>query len=427
MNTSAPLSWIKQVQENATFCQKIPLWGSSPPFPWDKISEEMQKKLETPHFQILPSSSELLEPKDFLTPFGTHPQIVFFQLSPLPGYLTWILSSESVKKISSLILSQEDTKGLSDPNLQEGFYRFLLLQTCEEIDKTHIYPDLHIQWLDEKELPKEPSLAVDLSIKIQESSFLGRLIISPECHTAFSDHFSKTPVTYSASPSYAKIDVPLSLEIGSCLLSQNEWLSLKVGDLLLLDRCSYDPLTDKGSATLSLAEQPCFIVKIKKNGLKILDYAVYHGDINTMDEKFNPDSFEEETPLPKPTPNVPPLPKTEDGKEESTTPSPEETDQEIDDDTKPLDAVEPSVTHPPEVLTSPGKIPFPIVVEVDRIKMSLEKLLQLTPGNIIELNAHPNQGVYLTVHGKKIAKGELVKIGEVLGVKITETGDSKTS
>ncbi len=146
-----------------------------------------------------------------------------------------------------------------------------------------------------------------------------------------------------------------------------------------------------------------------------------------MDEKFNPDSFEEETPLPKPAQNAPPSPKTEEGKEKPTTPPPsEEVDKEIDADTPPLDAVEPSTTRPPEVLTSPGKIPFPIVVEVDRIKMSLEKLLQLTPGNVIELDVHPNQGVYLTVHGKKIAKGELVKIGEVLGVKITETGDSKT-
>ncbi|MBS0628494.1 MAG: type III secretion system cytoplasmic ring protein SctQ, partial [Verrucomicrobia bacterium] len=417
-----PLSWVKQIQENATFCQKIPLWGSSPPFPWEKISEAMQKKLENPHFQLLPSTSALLEPKDFLTPFGAHPLLLFFQLSPLPGYITWILSSESMEKISSLLLSKEENKGFSDPKLQEGFYQFLLLQLCEEVDKTHIYPDLHIQWLDDKKLPEDPSLAVDLSIKLEESSFLGRLIISSDCHTAFSDHFSKTPASYSTSPSYAKIDVPLSLEIGSCLLSQNEWLSLKVGDLLLLDRCSYDPITDKGSATLSLAEQPCFIVKIKKNGLKILDYAVYHGDINTMDEKFTPDSFEEETPLPKPEKDSSLLPQ---GEEEETfdTPSSEEVDDEHDSPKE----EEPSATQPPEVLTSPGKIPFPIVVEVDRIKMSLEKILQLTPGNIIELDVHPNQGVYLTVHGKKIARGELIKIGEVLGVKITETGDSKTS
>lgn len=407
MNTLAPLSWVKQVEESALVCQKIPLWGSCPLFPFAKLSEEMQKKLNIPDFNLLLSQCQLLKPEDFLTPFGTDPQLLFFQLSPLPGYLTWIVSAESMKQISSLALSQEEIKDLSDPRLLEGFYQFLLLETCEVIERLHTYPDLHIQWLDKKELPKESSLGIDLSIKIKEISFLGRLIISAEFHTAFSEHFLTSTFDCKSAPSSAKIDVSLSLEIGNCLLAQSDFANLHLGDFLILDHCSYDPDNDKSSAILSLEEKPCFIVKIKKNGLKILDYAVYHGDANTMDEEFISDSFEEETPLP----NL------------------EEDKKENDDETPPADLekedpeVESSKTPPPEVLTSPSKIPFPIVVEVDRIKMSLEKLLQLTPGNILEMTVQPSQGVYLTVHGKKIARGELIKIGEVLGVKITETGD----
>lgn len=421
MSIQAPLSWVKQVQEGVTLCQKIPLWGSCPLFPWEKISEGMQKKLQIDDFKLELSECKLLEPIDFLSPFGENPKLLFFQLAPLQGTFTWVLSSESVENITSSALSPEEVKGLSDPNFQEGFYKYLLLQISEEIEKSKTYPDLHIQWLDEKQLPKQPSLVLDLSITLKGNSFSGRLIVSPESHAAFSTHFSKSPPPFTKSPSYGKIDIPLSLEVGSCLLPQSDFAALKIGDFLLLDRCSYDPSTDKGSAILSLAEKPCFIVKIKKHGLKILDYAVYHGDTNTMDEEFISDSFEEETPLPKPEKNEE-EPKESKEEPQENTPA-ENPEQDLEDDTPPLEEMEPTKTVPPETLTSPGKIPFPIVVEVDRIKMSLEKLLQLTPGNIIEMNVHPNQGVYLTVHGKKIARGELIKVGEVLGVKILETGE----
>lgn len=418
MSAVAPLSWVKQIQESALLCQKIPLFGSSCPlFPLEKISSEMQKKLGIDDFKLLISQCQLLEPENFTTPFGINPELLSFQLAPLPGNLTWILSAESIEQITSLALSQEETKGFSDPRLQKGFYQFILLETAKLIESLHTYKDMHIQWLDKKELPKNPSLCIDISIKIKEISFLGRLIISPEFHTAFSDHFSTSSFAYTKAPSYAKIDLPLSLEIGNCLLSQNDFTSLQLGDLLILDRCSFDPATDRGTAILSLAEKPCFIVKIKKNGLKILDYAVYHGDANTMDKEFISDSFEDETPLPD-------LEEIEKKIEEETPlPQAEEVEKEVEEEAPSAEEIEPTKTLPPEVLTSPLKIPFPIVVEVDRIKMSLEKLLQLTPGNILEMTVRPSQGVYLTVHGKKIARGELVKIGDVLGVKILETGD----
>lgn len=422
MTTLAPLSWIKQVQEGSSLCQKIPLWGSSCPIlPLEKISEEIQNTLGVTDLHLLISQCQLLEPDNFLTLLGTNPQILSFQLSPLPGYLTWAISAETMRDITYLFLSQTETKGLSDIRLQEGFYQFLLLQISSIIENLHTYPDLHIQWLDTKELPKNPCLGVDLSIKIKESSFLGRLIISSEFHTAFADHFSKNPFSYITSPSYTKIEVPLSLEIGSCLLKKDELTSLHAGDFLILDHCSYDPITDKGTAILTLAEKPCFIVKIKKNALKILDYAVYTGDSNTMDEKVILDSFEEE-PIP---PNFEEIEK--DIEEETPLPSSEEMIKETEEDDSFIEDATPSQTLPPESLTPPLQISFPVVVEVAQITMSLEKLLQLTPGNILDLTVKPNQGVYLTVHGKKIAKGELIKVGEVLGVKIIETANISSS
>ena len=76
-----------------------------------------------------------------------------------------------------------------------------------------------------------------------------------------------------------------------------------------------------------------------------------------------------------------------------------------------------------EELASELDIQLSLTVEVARLKINLEKLLQLKPGNILELPVRPEQGVDLSIGGKKMAKAELIKLGDVLGVKILHLGD----
>ncbi|NDE82905.1 MAG: YscQ/HrcQ family type III secretion apparatus protein, partial [Chlamydiia bacterium] len=51
------------------------------------------------------------------------------------------------------------------------------------------------------------------------------------------------------------------------------------------------------------------------------------------------------------------------------------------------------------------------------------QLLELRPGNVLDLQVKPEQGVYVTVGGKRIARGELIKLGDVLGLKILKIGE----
>jgi len=397
MTTQAPLSWIEQIHEDVSLCKQVPLWGSCPLFPWQALEESLQKTVGITDLRLHSSPSMLCKPEEFLAPFGAKPYTLFLQLSPLQGTLCFVMSFESVEQMTALILANDKAKGLSDPRLQEGFYHFLLLETSLEIEKLKVYPDLHIQWLEEGKIPTTSALTVDISLQIQGETFPARLITSTEFHSSFSEHFIHSASTLIPSNLQNILDVSVVLEVGSCSLPRTEWNTLQIGDLLILDRCSYDPKTETGTAILTFAEKPCFIIKIKKNNLKILDYAVYQGDTHIMDAEKLPE--EEKTSIP---------------------------DTE-DDELPPPEEAEPSSSPPPEPLTSPGNIPFPIVVEVERMKMPLEKLLQLTPGNILEMSVRPEQGVYLTVHGKRIARGELIKVGDMLGVKILEMGQVTTS
>jgi len=67
-------------------------------------------------------------------------------------------------------------------------------------------------------------------------------------------------------------------------------------------------------------------------------------------------------------------------------------------------------------------VPLHVVVEAGRIKMSLQQLLDLSPGNLLELGVSPDSGVNLVVEGKVVGRGELIKVGDSLGVRILEKG-----
>ena len=76
-----------------------------------------------------------------------------------------------------------------------------------------------------------------------------------------------------------------------------------------------------------------------------------------------------------------------------------------------------------DTLIPTSDIQLSLTVEVARFKINLEKLLQLKPGNVLELPVRPEQGVDISIGGKKVAKAELIKLGDILGVKILQRGD----
>jgi len=65
-------------------------------------------------------------------------------------------------------------------------------------------------------------------------------------------------------------------------------------------------------------------------------------------------------------------------------------------------------------------IPIALTIELGRRRMSIEEVLNLTHGSIIELNKGIKEPLEVIVNGKAIAKGELVEAEEQLAVRIVE-------
>lgn len=65
-------------------------------------------------------------------------------------------------------------------------------------------------------------------------------------------------------------------------------------------------------------------------------------------------------------------------------------------------------------------VPLEVTVELGRTSKSIQEILDLSPGTIIELNKIAGEPIDVLVNGKYVAKGEVVVIEESFGVRITE-------
>ena len=69
-------------------------------------------------------------------------------------------------------------------------------------------------------------------------------------------------------------------------------------------------------------------------------------------------------------------------------------------------------------------VEIPISVEVGRAQMSLEEVLKLVPGSVIGLDKKAEEPVDLRVNGKLVARGEVVLVDDVYGLRVTQIVDA---
>ena len=380
--------WLTTIQGALEELQAIPLWGSPPSFPWEAFSDALTKNFEQQSLVLTHHRTEWLKKEDFTKGMGDHPLLQSFDLSPLAGSFTLVIPRATQKQfIYNFLTKDRASQGFSDPALEEGFFEFILLNICQIFNELNPYGNLIASLAETTPLPEEGTLCIDSSISLNQKSLWFRVICPRETQASFKTYFTmKTPPLLS-DPTLSAIPIPLKLEVGNTILKANEWEKVALGDLILLDRCTYDLNHNRGNALLVLGNTPLFDVRIKGQEIKILEYALYKKESPMSEENSfkepNPSEMNEEAPLWS-------------GAEESG-------------------GME-------EMITS-KKIPLTITVEVGRFQMPLQKLMQLKPGNVLDLSINPQMDVYLTMGGKRIAKGELVKLGESIGVKILDVGE----
>jgi flagellar motor switch protein FliN len=387
--TQAPLFWLKQIAGSLEELQEVPLWGFPPAFPFEACAEKIANILQAPELKITVEATQMRTASEIGSGLGAHFLSTTIELSPLSEPVYWLMAQEDVRKLCAAALSEQPNgvsgKGFTSSVFSEGFYRFLILQAASAIDELGAFSDLTVVIGQSRPIPKEEALCFDIGVRLPKLTVWGRLVCPLSFRAAFKEHFHMTASSL-ASPRAKEIELTVCAEVGRTQLSVEQFKKAKVGDFIVLDHCSYDPSTQKGTAIFSLNDSPLLRVRLKGDSVKIVDYAFYYEDTH-MNER---EQFSEEEP-----------------------PPPENEEEHLWTSSE-------SESNPVEQQLAAQDIQLSLTVEVARLKINLEKLLHLQPGNVLELPIRPEQGVDLSIGGKKMAKAELVKLGDILGVRILQ-------
>lgn len=451
MNTETQLSfnWLRKIPGELFKLDEKPLLGFPPAFPWDKFSTELNNALQMGDLSVIPGKIEWRSATDLFSGLGDNVKGIPLSVAPVSGGVWWVMPEMAVKKIINL-LTAKDSQGLTEDVIDEdffnAFFNFLAVEAIGAFDKIGYDKKLNVTINRGSGLPTEPCLGIDIGIRINDETIYGRLLLSPAFKKAWAQRYVQQQQKLALeSPIADSLDVMIHLEAGKIDLLPSEWKQLAIGDYVLLDSCSLDPDEEKGRVMLVINGTPCFRAKIKQGSLKILEHPLYH-EVDKMptpskkDDKGPPKDEDEDLDFDDED--------EDDHDKENPADVASKDDDEIDfddeDDIEKTANVKPAAKAPekapaaapsaekkaaaPTAPKTPASstplavddIPLPVVIEVGRIQMSVKKLLELQPGNMLELDIHPEAGVDMVVNGKRIARGELLRIGDAFGLRITE-------
>ncbi|MBI3508984.1 MAG: type III secretion system cytoplasmic ring protein SctQ [Chlamydiia bacterium] len=371
MRASALSFLTRKLAPELAETRMIPLFGRAPAFDWQHYATLIQERLQLGDFSIELGEQRMCENNEILTGLGDHPAILPIVLSPLVTPIFWIVPRAEIVRIgAALLMKKAKASPFTSEVLEEGYYRYLVLEALDEAKNLEPLNQLSVQLSDVKEMPEESAFCIDVTFSA--SSFgtcNGRLVLPLSMQKAFIRHFSHLPYAPIAPNRAKEVELTVGMRLGSIQIDPKEWAQIQIGDALYLDRVSFDPRKKEAVVTIQLGSIPVFQARVESNRLTILEYAFYHED--TMEGQNIPES--------------------------------------------------PVQTESSEEVVAIQNYPISIAVELGRLRITLEQLMRLSAGNTLELPIQPDQTVALTVNGRLVGRGELVSFGdETVAVRVLE-------
>lgn len=69
-------------------------------------------------------------------------------------------------------------------------------------------------------------------------------------------------------------------------------------------------------------------------------------------------------------------------------------------------------------------VEVPVSVEIGRAMVTLDTVVKLVPGSVVPLDKRAEEPIDLRVNGKLVARGEVVLVDDVYGLRITQIVDA---
>lgn len=425
--TTLPFEWLKEVPTALLQLDNIPLLGFPPLFPWAEFNEKLKGTFQVSTLEIKPLETKWRGANDLFAGVGADLIPIHFQIPSLEGDICFIIAKRDIQvMMSELLAKQKEPLGIVDQEFQDGFLHFLAYEMIYTFNLCNFDKSLNPHVAEKKENSdeklkemvsrQENTLCQDISFSIEGSTFIVRLLISNTFRQSWKEKYAARSLEIPLQSDLAKkIHIPVCLEAGKTSLKHSEWKQIAAGDFLLLDYCTLDLENHRGRMMLTVNGNHFFKARLKDGSIKIVEHPLFYEEDNKSLENEVKNMVDEK----EPHDEISELEDDfafEDLKSESEQTETHENEKPADEETK---------ESSPEIKAAHEKfiadeIMLDIIVEVGRIQMSIQKLTELQPGNILEIDVRPENGVDLVVNGKRIGKGELLKLGDVIGVRILD-------
>jgi len=438
---------------------KRPLLDPDFVFPWDEIAEQLSTQLgiSVKFFPQEPSWQENVSLKK-------DPSLFFFaiELPESPGELIISLNNADIATLLKQLISISPEEFIEqDPTFLAQFRTFLCSQLLAAAEATTQLKPLspHIKIIEEPSLSKH--LCREIKFQFDEHLSCAQIFISPELLESWRS--SHTPQKNISIPQ--ELSLPISIEAGRTFMTSQEIADVRVGDCLFIHHPFLIPQSERSRLFLTFRNQPLFRAKLKDGKIKILEMPLQHEafmppggysmaydtpekpfaseepsefedfDLNTEEEEestigpdeedlesseeeseeFQEEFLEEDTIEEEPTvvpEEEPPQPST----------SQEEAEEEPEPSEKDISLPKQTSLHLSQEPLRVEDIPLSVAIQLTELSMSVQELSSLQPGNLLDLSMRPEDGVSLIVNNRVFAVGELVMIGDHVGVHIKEIG-----
>lgn len=426
-----PWSWLKSMSRDLYNLDATPLLGYPPEFPWESFANSFATTLGLSECTAAPSEFIWREKQDLLKGIpGPHYWIEI--ASPgIDSSLFVVMSKQDILLLMHHVLAIPLEAASKEPeDMKDAFQHFIAIQTVHIINSLDFDKRLSFKIVSFDKSLEEPALCQDAYITVANEKMLVRLCMPSSFQKSWSNFFPGPQKTLP--PTKYRLEqalVPVHIEAGQTTLSLNQLLKLQSGDFLFIDRPIYIPDSEKNHVIATLQNRPLFRAELKDGSLNILEipllHEVYDSMVDKVNQPFAPSGY-------NPDERPPQLPPIEDDEENPFEDEDDEDEGELSLEQElpaPPKATAPITPQPkPQTNSGPLKeltandIPLTLTIEVAQLNVTAQKLLELQPGNVLDLEISPEAGVDLVIAGRIIGKGELLKIGDSIGVRIQQIG-----
>lgn len=362
--TEPSASWLKSKNDLLSSLNQGKQDVSLPLFPKKKLEDLLKDKFRLEECEVTISARGSVSASQIAHEFGNRVLIQPLSAQPLEkGAVFFLSSEEDLQRVMEIVFGDASLASyFYEKDKLLGFHYYFMAEMCNYLQECGWPPAVTVKVTEEAQFSTrfltENYHTVVVTCILDAVPIHFAFLVPESTYESSKQFFAGQNIEVDVSQMDLMQSISMIVEVGDCKLTQEELKQVSVGSFILLDSCLYDPDSGDSGAYLSIHGTQFFGGRfLNRSGeFKITSFP-------TLQKETEEDS---------------------DHKEETTA----------------------SDYHK-------------LVAEVAHYTITLDEFLKLSSGSTLQFQGqHPALGVDLVIDGEKRGRGEIISVGDVLGIRV---------